>query len=408
MSSRQGLLNRQTPQQSKFQQKRRDDALARQRSARQVLARRARDLEEEAHKENARQASDAGSEGAGVRPARTESRPKPHEFWSSQLMHPEWLLDIPDTLSTDWFISPRPEGARCIVVASKGVTTSRARSGLILHQFQSRLPGGSRLDTSGAGACVLDCIYHEANATYYVVDMMVWKGHSLYDCTTEFRLFWVATKLLEDSGTELPQDLERQGYPFSPLTSFNCSQEALEACRSGAVPFTRDGILFRHKDAHYTPGHSPSPLNLVWKDGSTSRYFLDTDAAGVVLEHQMVVLEYRMDQTVATSDGPPVVLGKLPQDFVTRLGAKLKVGSKLRFSIRDGGIQFCDGQAVGADLRFEGLSNPRRGRVDFISKILFQYFARRDPLTFEKLTLAVAPSLSPSPADSVTASGMED
>lgn len=166
MSSRQGLLNRQTPQQSKFQQKRRDDALARQRSARQVLARRARDLEEEAHKENARQvgarhrghvgspppspscgthtrvdgevsgisctlitapsrrellttatgnhvwhlprlacarqASDAGSEGAGVRPARTESRPKPHEFWSSQLMHPEWLLDIPDTLSTDW------------------------------------------------------------------------------------------------------------------------------------------------------------------------------------------------------------------------------------------------------------------------------------------------------------------
>lgn len=103
----------------------------------------------------------------------------------------------------------------------------------------------------------------------------------------------VATKLLEDSGTELPQDLERQGYPFSPLTSFNCSQgahaskspsaaaaaaaalrrvtprlllaEALEACRSGAVPFTRDGILFRHKDAHYTPGHSPSPLNLVWK-----------------------------------------------------------------------------------------------------------------------------------------------
>jgi hypothetical protein len=45
---------------------------------------------------------------------------------------------------------------------------------------------------------------------------------------------------------------------------------------------------------------------------------------------------------------------------------------------------------VGADLHFEGASNPRRGRVDSCSKILFQYNARREPLTFELLLLVVS------------------
>ena len=53
----------------------------------------------------------------------------------------------------------------------------------------------------------------------------------------------------------------------------------------------------------------------------------------------MVVLEFRMDRTVATTDDPPIVLGKLPEPFVAKMGKKLKVGAPLRFSIRDGGIQ---------------------------------------------------------------------
>jgi snurportin-1 len=53
----------------------------------------------------------------------------------------------------------------------------------------------------------------------------------------------------------------------------------------------------------------------------------------------MVVLEYRMDSTVATSDDPPIVLGKLPDAFVVQMGEKLRVGAPLRFSIRGEGIQ---------------------------------------------------------------------
>ncbi len=45
---------------------------------------------------------------------------------------------------------------------------------------------------------------------------------------------------------------------------------------------------------------------------------------GVVSEHQQVVLEYRMDQTVATGDDPPQVVGRLPLAFVERLGPSLR------------------------------------------------------------------------------------
>ena len=42
--------------------------------------------------------------------------------------------------------------------------------------------------------------------------------------------------------------------------------------------------------------------------------------AGVPLAQQQVVLEYRMDRTVATADDPPVVLGRMPDAFVQQLG----------------------------------------------------------------------------------------
>lgn len=29
---------------------------------------------------------------------------------------------------------------------------------------------------------ILDCIYSEVNQTYYVLDVMCWRGHPFYDC----------------------------------------------------------------------------------------------------------------------------------------------------------------------------------------------------------------------------------
>ena len=34
----------------------------------------------------------------------------------------------------------------------------------------------------------------QPDETYYIVDMICWRGYSLYDCTAEFRFFWVNSK----------------------------------------------------------------------------------------------------------------------------------------------------------------------------------------------------------------------
>ena len=44
-------------------------------------------------------------------------------------------------------------------------------------------------------------------------------------------------------------------------------------------------------------------------------------------------------------------------------------GKLLKFDIGDRGIQLQDGQPVGADLRYTGLANQRRGRADSCSKV---------------------------------------
>jgi len=35
---------------------------------------------------------------------------------------------------------------------------------------------------------------------YYIQDVLAWRGYSLVDCGVDFRLFWLASKLAEESG----------------------------------------------------------------------------------------------------------------------------------------------------------------------------------------------------------------
>ena len=107
---------------------------------------------------------------------------------------------------------------------------------------------------------------------------------------------------------------------------------------------------------------------------------------------QLVVLAYRADATVATADEPPVTLGRMPPDWVAAMGPKLlRPGRLLRFSLGVGGLRFEGGQPAGADLKYEGPANQRRGRADIYSKILFQAVARTgEALGLEALQAAAA------------------
>ncbi len=239
---------------------------------------------------------------------------------------------------------------------------------------------------------------------------MVWRGRELYDCTTEFRFFWMHSKLEEEKLTTTSSNLGNKKLCL-PLPAYPATATGIHAAYSDPVTFTRDGLYFIHRRTHYSPGQTP--LALTWKDAASSQYFIDTDAKGVVHPEQQIVLQYvdAPHRGVCTGDEPGIPLGMMPEQFVEKVGAKLKPGRLLKFILGAGGVQFSssslppsssfelgsnsggaggghvqeDVVPVGADLKFVGVANQRRGRADTLSKILFQMMARRQPITIEML-----------------------
>ncbi|RAL53467.1 unnamed protein product [Cuscuta campestris] len=312
-------------------------------------------------------------------------------WFAKQLMLPEWMIDVPDNLSTDWYVFARPAGKRCFVVSSNGTTISRLRNGTLLHRFPSALPSGSRTNNkSSQSYCILDCVFHELDQTYYVIDMVGWAGFSLYECTAEFRFYWLNTKLAETGACDAPSTYHR--YRFSSVLVYNCDQEGLHSAYTGPVPYAKDGLLFINKQAHYQTGNTP--LALVWKDEKCSQYVIDTDNKGEIPTEQQVVLELLDGGKLATSDDPPVIFGCLNGEFIQKTG--LHHGDLLRFSVGEGGLLLVDGKLERADLQYLGKPNRSRAFADSYSKVLFQYAVRRSPLQIEHVFASIISASSAS------------
>ncbi|KAK9198230.1 hypothetical protein WN944_013414 [Citrus x changshan-huyou] len=313
-----------------------------------------------------------------IRQASKLRGPEVRKWFASQLMLPEWMIDVPDRLSHDWYVFARPAGKRCIVVSSNGTTVSRERNGSILHHFPSALPSGARTkDPSG--------------------------------------FFWLNSKLAETGACDAPSHYHK--FRFSTVPVYDCDQRGLYSAYIESVPYAKDGLLFYNKHAHYQTGNTP--LALVWKDEKCSQYVIDTDSKGQVLSQQQVVLELQEDGKLSTSDDPPVIFGCLDGEFIQKSG--LQSGSLLKFAIGNGGLSFVDGKLEKSDLNYLGKSNRARmfadsySKTDFgfmspaemlresicpcelyvsicLDKVIFQYMVRHTPLKFDDLLASVSPS----------------
>jgi snurportin-1 len=389
-----GRLDPKSTSKCNYQEKRRREALERQEKERA----RALDTARQGRTKECRLAELAGSpplpsgnEESGGSPDLSSTSHGVRDHWSSLFMRPEWMIEVPGDLGPAWFVMPRPEGQRCLVVSGKGSTIARLRNGVLFDQFQSNLPGGAREDTSGAcSSSILDCIYDKVSRKYYVVDMLTWRGFDFCDCTAEFRLYWMHEKISEtrlDAGKKAAVKdvfIALPAYKATPLGITAAYREF----QCATTNFIQDGIYFIHSKSQYT--HGQTPLAISWKDHECSRFPVDTDAGGTPLPIQMVTLRYEGPETrnVSTSDDPPVVLGVLPDRFVHDLGDKLVKGRLLRFSIGEGGIYYESGCPIGADLRFLGAAIRRGQRPDSFSRIAFQWLMRTSPITFAQLYAA--------------------
>ncbi|XP_014673044.1 PREDICTED: snurportin-1-like, partial [Priapulus caudatus] len=178
-------------------------------------------------------------------------------YYRNKLMLSEWLVDVPADLSEEWILVPCPVGRRNLVVAAKGVTSSYTKAGHLLSKFSSHLPGGYRGHAKrSAEYTLLDCILSEAERKYYVLDVMSWNGHPVVDSETDFRFFWLKSKL--DEIPKLAEYSKLNPLKFEGLPTYQCTPDGVAAALEANFPFQVDGFLFYHKRTHYTFG--PTPL----------------------------------------------------------------------------------------------------------------------------------------------------
>ncbi|XP_053220468.1 tyrosine-protein phosphatase non-receptor type 9 isoform X6 [Podarcis raffonei] len=176
--------------------------------------------------------------------------------YANQLMLSEWLIDVPPDLVQEWLLVVCPVGKRALIVASQGSTAAYTKSGFCVNRFPSLLPGGSRrTSATGKEYTILDCIYSEAQQMYYILDVMCWRGHPVYDCQTDFRFYWLHSKMQEEDG--LGKKSRLNPFKFVGLQSYSCTPESLCKVLATDFPFEVDGLLFYHKETHYNPGSTP-------------------------------------------------------------------------------------------------------------------------------------------------------
>jgi len=112
------------------------------------------------------------------------------EEYRDILMMYEPLTGVPGDFEENWCFLPLPIGSkRSIIVATESKTHSRLRNGKVVEYFKSYLPGGGVKRHTSKETTILDCVFYEPTLTYYVLDLMCWKGNYYFDCEADFRFF---------------------------------------------------------------------------------------------------------------------------------------------------------------------------------------------------------------------------
>jgi len=254
------------------------------------------------------------SHGSDVR-MQTDRGAKVRPEVCGALTRAEWMVDIPEDLSSSWYVLARPAGQRCVVRAGGGCTVVTMRGGRT-RKFPSALPGGSRVGRT-TGRCTLDCIWWDELQTYYVLDVLRWSEHQLGDNPTDLRFWWVRSKLAE---ARAHVQSSRNPCRFVAPDAYECTAENLKFVYSMPVGYSKDGLLFYHREALYEAG--PSPLVLLWGDATCSSRFFDYGSEQMTSALQIEpdkAERWRTDEVAAASSFSHI-LARISEAMDTALG----------------------------------------------------------------------------------------
>jgi len=192
-----------------------------------------------------------------------------------ELSIPEWMVIPPTNLNGDyWFVYAKPDGNRCFLISTGGLTTRRDKNGFFESTFYSQLPGGCPgLDSRKTS--ILECIFNKELNIYFIMDVIIWKDISMAPNSTESRFFFIQENILSDP--KLQEISEENEFIFATPKKYDCSEEGFKTIYRENTPFMKDGFLFAQKEAEYFSGSNP--FLLIWKDVFTSLYAIETNGS---------------------------------------------------------------------------------------------------------------------------------
>ncbi|CAI4232657.1 unnamed protein product [Auanema sp. JU1783] len=174
----------------------------------------------------------------------TETNRYGDKRYAYRLMLSEWLVDIPDSLSTEWLMIPVPNGKRVLIICVKNVTYLYNKKGRLLTQFRSALP-------CRGGLTVIDGIWDDKNI--YCLDLLSWDGQVFTDSPFDLRRFWINSKLQEN-----PSLTKGKKHNFLELPQCSCAKQNMEEMvKDVEEKYKLDGFLFYYSKVFYEEGQNP-------------------------------------------------------------------------------------------------------------------------------------------------------
>ena len=104
------------------------------------------------------------------------------------------MVDVPADFHQNWLMMVFPVGKHCLVIASKGYIHNSALVDWNFRETLSLQFAWWKYDVAKSYS-ILDCIHHEILQTFFVLDLMCWNSHPVYNSDTEFRQYWLQVKL---------------------------------------------------------------------------------------------------------------------------------------------------------------------------------------------------------------------
>ena len=231
-----------------------------------------------------------------------EETPKADSSFAEKLMFPDWLIEKPNDLNSNWLVQLRPEGKRCILLISHGRVHIRSKQGRLLTPVPIMEPSLISLGTT-----ILDCVVPDTIRGYacalYVMDVIYWDDAAIAESEAEFRHYWLKSRFSELSfdfssfGETIDFKVMRSLPPLIYVEPKDARGEVIEEMYSNHQDYATDSFIFTHKESQYVAGLSP--LQLQWRDRRLSRFVIDTsDFEGDRLpERQKVVLQAKVGKS---------------------------------------------------------------------------------------------------------------